>query len=281
MAVILIIKEPDNKIKLKLPYKAITLGRSSKADVKINDSQMSSKHCSIHLSRDNTLIVKDLGSTNGTYINGSRSNMARIYIGDMVSVGNTKIQIDKSKLTKKEEKDLFNNDRTSIRFIDNPDDKSKSINRNFFDESLNEDALKKKVEEDDSHISVDFNMPNAKEDLEKKLKQIQRPKSKPIAKEEKEDSENLKGASSQTPLSEDEDDVSVHDMFDGGYVSSGATQMMKLDTEGLKSQKDKSLRMRNPKAAAARKNKKGKKRKKDEEEDEKSFFQKLFSIFGK
>ena len=45
------------------------MGRSQKCNLSFNDQNMSREHCALDY-RDGTLLVQDLGSTNGTFING-------------------------------------------------------------------------------------------------------------------------------------------------------------------------------------------------------------------
>lgn len=104
MAVVVLIKCPDGSL-IDIPMfgTAIVIGRSSKADIKIDDAMISSKHCSIEL-KNNCLIFKDLGSTNGSYLYNSQISSVQIKCGDQVRIGDTHIYLDESKLTLSEKK---------------------------------------------------------------------------------------------------------------------------------------------------------------------------------
>ena len=72
-----------------------TIGRREDCDLRIPVGDVSRKHCRLVLSADN-IRVQDLGSSNGTYVNGSKVQDAFLNPGDTVSVGpvNFVVQID-------------------------------------------------------------------------------------------------------------------------------------------------------------------------------------------
>src|SRR5215831_19512809 len=47
----------------------VTLGRTSPADIVLNDSEVSRAHCRVTV-LDDRMLVTDLGSTNGTFLDG-------------------------------------------------------------------------------------------------------------------------------------------------------------------------------------------------------------------
>jgi len=72
---------------------AITvLGRDNTADVILDDPGISRRHTEIRVTSDGPHLVasiRDLGSTNGTFLNGERITSQRLTDGDRVSVGRT------------------------------------------------------------------------------------------------------------------------------------------------------------------------------------------------
>jgi len=80
---------------------AISIGRSSQADVKVEDPQCSSLHCSIELA-EGKVLVKDLNSKNGTHINRNTITQRPLHLGDTLQIGNTIISIDETKLSNHE-----------------------------------------------------------------------------------------------------------------------------------------------------------------------------------
>ncbi len=66
----------------------VVLGRSAVADVKIEDQWVSRRHC--ELSETNgVLVVRDLGSTHGTYVNGRQVSEAHLRPDDKLTIGMT------------------------------------------------------------------------------------------------------------------------------------------------------------------------------------------------
>lgn len=66
-----------------------TLGRDITNDIVINDRETSRHHLRLQLSAD-SVTVEDLGSTNGTFVNGKRvSGVTELQNGDMVGLGET------------------------------------------------------------------------------------------------------------------------------------------------------------------------------------------------
>ncbi|MET3616496.1 pSer/pThr/pTyr-binding forkhead associated (FHA) protein [Peptoniphilus olsenii] len=67
----------------------ITLGRSSKNDIVIKDKFVSKNHL-IFLEDNDSYFIEDLGSANGTFVNGVRiepNNPIKLYDNDKIGVG--------------------------------------------------------------------------------------------------------------------------------------------------------------------------------------------------
>ena len=72
----------------------LIVGRSEQADVSFpQDELMSSRHLSIQL-RDQKCLISDLGSTNGTTVNGAAVTSATVGEGDIFCCGKTVFSID-------------------------------------------------------------------------------------------------------------------------------------------------------------------------------------------
>lgn len=70
--------------------RAITrLGRGSDTDIRIEDPGASRHHCEIVLGQP--VIIRDLSSTNGTFINGERISQVEISDGTIVMIGSTQL----------------------------------------------------------------------------------------------------------------------------------------------------------------------------------------------
>lgn len=71
--------------------KTLTIGRNSSNDVVIIDSFVSGTHCSITLDDKGKFFLQDLGSSNGTFVNGQRIQQAWLGDNDEVRIGETPI----------------------------------------------------------------------------------------------------------------------------------------------------------------------------------------------
>ena len=74
-----------------LPGVARTIGRSTGADFILDAALVSRVHCQLLALRDGELELRDLESTNGTYVNGERIERTRLASGDRVRVGRVEL----------------------------------------------------------------------------------------------------------------------------------------------------------------------------------------------
>lgn len=68
------------------------IGRSEQAAVVLDDLRVSRLHCEI-LDCEGQLVLRDLGSRNGTYVNGDRIRQAPLHEGDVVTLGLTTLEV--------------------------------------------------------------------------------------------------------------------------------------------------------------------------------------------
>ena len=93
-ALIRYVGEPIGEV-IPLHAPGITIGRSSENDVSLNEAEVSRHHAQVSLSRigeaGHMVQMTDLGSTNGSFINGRRIEMPQVPIalqhGDVIRVG--------------------------------------------------------------------------------------------------------------------------------------------------------------------------------------------------
>ena len=65
----------------------LTIGRDISNQIPINDAEVSRKHVRLTL-KNNGYVIEDLGSTNGTFVNGQRiSGAVQLKVGDLVAFG--------------------------------------------------------------------------------------------------------------------------------------------------------------------------------------------------
>ena len=74
-----------------LPGTIRTLGRAAGADFIVDAALVSRVHCRFTAMPDGGLEVRDLESTNGTFVNGQRTEVARLVPGDKVQIGRVEV----------------------------------------------------------------------------------------------------------------------------------------------------------------------------------------------
>ncbi len=73
--------------------KDVTLvGRNDDCDVKLEHKSVSKLHCVI-IKTDGLLLIRDLGSTNGTRVNGQRIRRAALLPNDKLAIANLKYMV--------------------------------------------------------------------------------------------------------------------------------------------------------------------------------------------
>jgi Protein of unknown function (DUF3662)/FHA domain len=70
----------------------LVVGRGTEADLRINDPGVSRRHAELRL-ESGDLVVEDLGSTNGTLVDGERVERRRLHDGATVRVGHTDLVV--------------------------------------------------------------------------------------------------------------------------------------------------------------------------------------------
>ena len=65
----------------------LIMGRSSSCDIMIDDINASRNHAELRKELDGEWIICDLGSTNGTFVNGRRVTTRTLYEGDRIRIG--------------------------------------------------------------------------------------------------------------------------------------------------------------------------------------------------
>jgi pSer/pThr/pTyr-binding forkhead associated (FHA) protein len=86
MALLVVTQGPNAGARFLLDLDVITAGRSVDSDIFLDDVTVSRAHAEFRRSGDSFAIV-DLGSLNGTYVNGERVDQARLRGGDTVQIG--------------------------------------------------------------------------------------------------------------------------------------------------------------------------------------------------
>ena len=69
------------------------MGRATRADFVVNAALVSRLHCRLTLDERGHLEVEDLGSTNGTWVNGRKIKRSPLRSGDKLKVGRVEFAI--------------------------------------------------------------------------------------------------------------------------------------------------------------------------------------------
>ena len=70
-----------------------TVGRTARADFILDAALVSRLHCRLTADKSDQLIVEDLGSTNGTLVNGRRVDRQVLKAGDVVTIGRVEFEV--------------------------------------------------------------------------------------------------------------------------------------------------------------------------------------------
>lgn len=82
----------DEAVEVVCRHAPIAIGRSFDAQIRIDDENVSRRHCLI-IPSPGRLVLLDQGSANGTLVNGVRARQQRLAQGDVIEVGQTRIHV--------------------------------------------------------------------------------------------------------------------------------------------------------------------------------------------
>lgn len=85
--------ELPNGLRIPVSSEPLVIGRLPGNTVVIDDSRVSRRHLQLELTDAAILVAKDLGSTNGTKVNGVRISESSVDEGDELDVGGVKIKV--------------------------------------------------------------------------------------------------------------------------------------------------------------------------------------------
>lgn len=75
---------------IPLRHSHMIIGRKSESDIQLEEKLVSGKHAEISI-KNQHVYLKDLGSTNGTSVNGNPVEEIELQTGDQISIGNYKL----------------------------------------------------------------------------------------------------------------------------------------------------------------------------------------------
>lgn len=92
-----ILKSSDPEMTLRLPTSGIrTIGRSARAEFIVEAALVSRLHCRLTSDDAGNLLVEDLESTNGIFVNGAKVDKANLAAGDILSVGRVDFAVERT-----------------------------------------------------------------------------------------------------------------------------------------------------------------------------------------
>jgi pSer/pThr/pTyr-binding forkhead associated (FHA) protein len=103
---------------ISLSRSPVSIGRSSKCDLVLPDEKISGKHVALLIGANGKAQVTDLGSTNGTWLNGNKVGESHFYLEDSIEFGDVHIQLIEAAMDEKE-KELHTREggKTSFTFV--------------------------------------------------------------------------------------------------------------------------------------------------------------------
>jgi pSer/pThr/pTyr-binding forkhead associated (FHA) protein len=85
----------EDRVTFRIPAGSVkTIGRSTGAQFIVEAALVSRLHCQLSAT-DDSLQVKDLDSTNGTFVNGRRIQTAHLRDGDRLGIGRVELIVSK------------------------------------------------------------------------------------------------------------------------------------------------------------------------------------------
>ncbi|RMG43289.1 MAG: FHA domain-containing protein [Acidobacteria bacterium] len=87
-----VVEGPDSGASFPVTRSRVLIGRGA-VDISLKDRKVSRRHASLEVYGGNCVLLKDLGSTNGTYVNGQRVSAVELQDGDEIRVGSTRVTV--------------------------------------------------------------------------------------------------------------------------------------------------------------------------------------------
>ena len=89
-------EQSGEPLTFRLPPGSVkTVGRSTGAEFIVEAALVSRLHCQL-TATDDSVQVKDLGSTNGTFVNGKRVSAGELKEGDTLSIGRVDLIVSRT-----------------------------------------------------------------------------------------------------------------------------------------------------------------------------------------
>jgi len=86
------LRPTDGGTLIEIVKDLVVVGRKAECDLRLDHKSVSKMHCII-VKTDGLLLVRDLGSTNGTRVNGQRVRRAALLPNDQLSIASFKFRV--------------------------------------------------------------------------------------------------------------------------------------------------------------------------------------------
>lgn len=86
-----VIRDPTSRVRIQ--SKVMRIGRRPDNDIVVSDLGVSKQHAELRLSPTGRYQIIDLGSHNGTYVNGTRVNQAELSENDIIAIGHATFRL--------------------------------------------------------------------------------------------------------------------------------------------------------------------------------------------
>ncbi len=127
---LVLIQQGGPEQEYELSKASISLGRAMTNDIILSDARVSREHARLECSPSGCRII-DLGSSNGTRLNGLWVQKAELHPGDTISLGNSQLRYE---ITKPHEE-------VGLTMIDSEADLERTVNREFLPVSIHETSV--------------------------------------------------------------------------------------------------------------------------------------------
>ena len=101
----------------KLGKSRVTLGRATTNDIVISDNRVSRSHARLECSLSRCTLV-DLGSSNGSFVNGERVQNVRLQPGDQIMLGGSRFRYELSPLAEEAGMTVIDMEADLVRALD-------------------------------------------------------------------------------------------------------------------------------------------------------------------
>lgn len=104
MARLLVIKGADEGKQFELAEEVVSIGRDGTSRIRLHDTEVSRRHAEFRRT-ENGILLRDIGSANGTFVNNERVQHHLLQAGDQIVVGQTMLVFSIGKAEKAEAAD--------------------------------------------------------------------------------------------------------------------------------------------------------------------------------